>query len=312
MGDNMKKSTTEKFSTWTLWSPLKFAAISFCILISIAFIYSLIAGAIYTPATIPQTPLMILLALGFICSIALQINSLPRAKMDQRSFISIHNTQTVLLSGLFITSSYLVARYAQQIIFYLFMLETRLSATFIITLTTSLLFYLYLLGLVIANIYAKFRRIREFNVPTWKIICSMPFGFAALWTPGYIIKSTATKATAFTPKSKWMQRATNWICLRPANTIATFIAITTLSGFFFGFNAVLLTFSLTLVFGIWALQRGTKSFIQDMPRKYATASVIFNAALLAITIIYFAIPHTSDQDVQITISDTEFTTIQRQ
>ena len=308
----MKKSTTEKFSTWTLWSPLKFAAISFCILISIAFIYSLIAGAIYTPATIPQTPLMISLALGFICSIALQINSLPRAKMDQRSFISIHNTQTVLLSGLFITSSYLVARYAQQIIFYLFMLETRLSATFIITLTASLLFYLYLLGLAIANIYAKFRRIREFNVPTWKIICSMPFGFAALWTPGYIIKSTATKATAFTPKSKWMQRATNWICLRPANTIATFIAITTLSGFFFGFNAVLLTFSLTLIFGIWALQRGTKSFIQDMPRKYATASVIFNAALLAITIIYFAIPHTSDQDVQITISDTEFTTIQQQ
>ena len=255
---------------------------------------------------------MILLALGFICSIALQINSLPRAKMDQLSFISIHNTQTVLLSGLFITSSYLLARYAQQIMFYLFMLETRLSATFIITLTASLLFYLYLLGLAIANIYAKFRRIREFNVPTWKIICSMPFGFAALWTPGYIIKSTATKATAFTPKSKWMQRATNWICLRPANTIATFIAITTLSGFFFGFNAVLLTFSLTLIFGIWALQRGTKSFIQDMPRKYATASVIFNVALLAITIIYFAIPHTSDQDVQITISDTEITTIQQQ
>ena len=49
-----------------------------------------------------------------------------------------------------------------------------------------------------------------------------------------------------------------------------------------------------------------------MPHKYATASVIFNVALLAITIIYFAIPHTSDQDVQITISDTEITTIQQQ
>ena len=151
----MKNTNTTKFSIWTLWSPLKFAAISFGIMITTAFIYSLIAGAIYAPAPIPQTPLITLLLIGFIGAIAIQIKHLPRDKMDRTSFIAIHNTQTILLSVLFIASSYMLVRYAQQIIFYLLIMETRLSATFLITLTATLIFYLYLLGLLFANIYAK-------------------------------------------------------------------------------------------------------------------------------------------------------------
>ena len=116
----MKKNDTVKFSTWTLWSPLKFAAISFGIMITTAFIYSLIAGSIYTPTQIPQTPLITLLTIGFIGTIAIQIKSLPRDKMDRTSFVAIHNTQTIILSILFIASSYILVRYAQQIIFYFY------------------------------------------------------------------------------------------------------------------------------------------------------------------------------------------------
>lgn len=308
----MKKNNTTKFSTWTLWSPLKFAAISFGIMITTAFIFSLIAGAIYAPAPMPQTPLVILLAIGFIGAIAIQIKSMPRDKMDRTSFVAIHNTQTIILSLFFIASSYILVRYAQQIIFYLLIMETRLSATFIITLTATLIFYLYLLGLLFANIYAKFRRIRELNVPTWKIICSMPFGFAALWTPGYILDAGTIKKPTYAPKSKCLTNATNWVISRPAHTIATFIAITTLSGFFFGFNAVLLTFSLALIFGIWALQRGTKTSIKNIPGKYANATVIFNAVLVILFIGFYAFMPTTTQNVQLTISDTEIIETQQQ
>lgn len=299
----MKKNKTAKFSTWTLWAPLKFAVTSFCIMITTAFIYSLIAGAIYTPSSIPQTPLLILLALGLAGAIAIEIKSLPHAKIDRTSFIAIHTTQTIILSGLFIISSYLLAYYAQQIMFYLFMLETRISATFTITLTASLLFYLYIMGLLFANIYAKYRRARTFNIPAWKILFSIPFGFSALWAPGYIIKSTSNKATTFPPQSKFLNCITNWIIARPSHTIASFILVTTFSGFFFGFNLVLLTFSLTLIFGIWALQSGTKNVTKNIANKYATSSVIFNIAIISITILFFALTPPTTQNVEINISD---------
>lgn len=303
----MTENNTNKFSTWILWSPLKFAVISFCVMISTAFFYSLIAGAIYNPSGIPQTPLWILLAIGFICSIAFQFKKLPRDKMDRTSFIAIHNTQTIVLSGLFLISAYLISRHAQQIMFTLLMMETRISATFLIVLGASLLFYLYLIGLLVANICAKVRRIREFNIPTWKIVCSMPFGFSALWTPGYILDANASKVPSYTPKSELLNRANNRIISTTTYTIATFIAITLLSGFFFGFNSVLLTFSLTLIFGIWAIQVGTKKFIKSMPDKYSTSAVIFNIALLIITIVFFSLAPATTPDAQITISDTEIT-----
>lgn len=301
----MKNTNTKKLSIWTFWSPLKFAAISFGIMITTAFIYSLIAGAIYAPAQVPQTPLLTLLLIGFVGAIAIQIKQLPREKMDRTSFVAIHNIQTILLSVLFIVSSYMLARHAQQIMFYLLVMETHMSATFLITLTASLLFYLYLLGLLFANIYAKFRRARELNIPTWKIICSMPFGFSALWVPGYILDTGTAKTATFAPKSKHLNSATKWVISRPAHTIATFVLITVLSGFFFGFNAVLLTFSLALIFGIWVLQTGTKTFHKNIPDKYSTITVIFNIVLLVLFIGFHTFIPTTTQEVQINISDTE-------
>lgn len=301
----MKQQNTKKFSIWTLWSPIKFAAISFGLIASIVFIYGLITHYVYGAAPIPQAPLFTLLTIALIVAAFIQIKTLPREKMDRPSFIAIHNTQTAIMSLLFLTSSYLIVRYAQQIMFQLLIMETRISIAFLITITATLLFYLYLLGLNIANIYAKFRRAREMNIPTWKIILSMPFGFAALWAPGYILATSPTKQPTIAPKSKQLQAATEWITQRPAHTIAAFIAVTLLSGFFFGFNSVLLTFSLTLIFGIWALQRGTKNFTKNMPGKYSSAAVIFNIIMLTMFFVYFTLIPQTTQDVQATITTPE-------
>ncbi len=312
MGETMQKKQHSKLSTWTLWSPLKFATISLGLMLISAFIFILISNATYGPNFIPRTPLLIITLCILVGTIAMQIYQLPRTTMDRQSFILTHNIQTLILSILFLGSSYLIVRYAQQIIFNLLIMETQTSSIFIITLLVSALFYLYLTGLLIANIYAKFRRIRAINIPTWKIIFSMPFGFSALWTPGYILDYADTKSTTIQPKSKTLTSVNNWISTTTTNTIAAFIFITLASGFVFGLNSVLLTFALTLIFGIWALQIGTKKFIKNMSGKYATYAVIFNIALTGIILAFHIFVPTTTQNVQIHISDTEITLPQQQ
>ena len=75
---------------------------------------------------------------------------------------------------------------------------------------------------------------------------------------------------------------------------------------------MLLTFSLALIFGIWALQSGTKPFIKNIAGKYANAAVIFNAILVILFIGFYAFMPTTTQDVQLTISDTEIIETQQQ
>ncbi len=304
----MPNKTNSKLSTWLFWSPLKFAFISLGIMLTAAFIFSIIASHLYGNIALPQTPLLIILILGILGGAIIQIRKLPSEKMDRQSFIALHNGQTVILSLAFLIASYLIFINYQQIMFSMLIMETQSSLSFLTILIAAALFYLYLTGLAIANIYAKIRRIREFNVPTWKIIASMPFGFSGLWAAGYLLNTPTPKHPTVQIKSKWYSAWTQWVISRPAATITTFIAITTLSGFFFGFNAILLTFSLALIFGIWTLQIGTNQFIKTIPTKYATTTVIINIALLILFLGFRALVPPTTQNVQINIADTEITT----
>ncbi|MBQ8367685.1 MAG: hypothetical protein IJX43_01320 [Alphaproteobacteria bacterium] len=304
----MPNKTNSKLSTWLFWSPLKFAFMSLGIMLTAAFIFSIVASTFYTNTTLPQTPMLIILVLGICLGAIIQIRKLPTDKMDRQSFIALHNGQTIILSLAFMIASYLIFVNYQQIMFSMLIMETNSSVSFLMILIIAALFYLYLTGLAIANIYAKFRRIREFDVPTWKIIFSMPFGFSGLWTAGYLLNTPTQKQTTIQINSKWYSAWTKWVISRPATTIATFIVITILSGFFFGFNAVLLTFSLALIFGIWTLQIGSRQFTKTVPTKYATTTVIINITLLVIFLGFRALVPPTTQNVQINITDTEIIT----
>lgn len=293
----MANEQRTNLSTWTLWSPIKFALITFGIMIIGAIILSIIYSWAQIPVDNFYTPLLLTLFASIVAGAIIQIRTAPRSSLNRPTFITIQNTQTIILSALFLLSSYLILLYNQEIMLNLLLMETHFSSTFLLTLSTCALFYLYLIGLFISNFYAKFSRIRTFNIPTWKIILSIPFGFSALWTPGYILdhKSAKTKSNS---------NITNWIISKPANTIATYIAIILVSGFFFGFNSVLLTYALALIFGIWTIQVGPQKFIKTMPGKYSTAAVVFNITLLLIILCFKALVPPTTQAVQINISDT--------
>ena len=289
---------------WWLWSPLKFAFISLASMLLVALLYVIIFGQIFNTSFVTHAPFLIMLGIIFALAITYQVRKLPHIKMDRPSFVAIHNIQTFVLSVAFIISSILLMANAQTIMIHLLWMETHSNDMFLIIMILAALFYLYLLGLLVANVYAKFCRARDMNIPTWKIICSMPFGFSMIWTPGYMLANGATKNPSQQIQTKWYKKLTDWVLACPVQTIGTFTVLTTLSGYFFGFQSILLTFALTLVFGIWVLQVGTKNFSKNIGGKFATTATIINAILLVCIIGFriFATPTT--QDVQITISDT--------
>ena len=296
----MQNTKHATLSSWLLWAPLRFAVISLGLMLGTTLLYNAIATRIYTASPIPQTPIVILLTLSIAFAATLLIRRLPCEKMDRNNFIRIHNAQTFILSITLIVSSIILFMNPDKFMLQLLWLETHASLSFLILAIIAAIFYMYLLGLLISNIYAKYLRTRDMDIPAWKVICSMPFGFSMLWSAGYLMNTKPV-----TKKSKsdnWYSRITNWVLAKQSNTILSFICITLLSGFFFGFRSILLTFALALVYGIWALQVGAKTLSKDISHRYTNTAIIINIILLVL-IIGFNTMVPSPQEVQVVISD---------
>lgn len=306
----MSTNKTPKLSTWLLWSPLKFACLSFLGLLITTFLYMWFTNNVLKQHAPSQGLLAILLTLVLSACIYFMIKRIPKFKMDQRSFISIINPQTIIAAFAFSISTYFIFKYAQQILLYLIIMDTQKSITPILIGMSSSILCLYLIGLLLCGIYAKYLRARELGIPAWKIICSMPFGLSALWIPGYILKADTIKKPALQANSKWYNRIQDWILSSKTNTIATFIFITLSTIFFLGLNSALLTFTLSLIFGIWLLQVGESKFLKNIRKTYSTVAVLINIIVL-VTLIVFHIGATpKEQNVQINISDIETTQIE--
>lgn len=300
-------TNTSKLSTWLFWAPLRFATTAFVATILTGILYIIITGALFQSNHIPQRPIALISLIMILACIYLLERKLPQNKMDQTSFVLVHNAQTILASVLFIISSYTIIHNINRILFYLMTLETRSTLLFILTIMLGTIFLMYISGILITNFFAKFRRIQNFNIPTWKIIFSLPFGFSALWVPGYMLNNTTNNKTGISTKINWYKRLNDIIVSSPANLITSFIPTTILSGFLFGLNGILITFTLSTIFGIWVSKVGQKEFIKNIAGKYTTTSIIINIVLLACTLLMLKHMPTSQQDIQINISETQQT-----
>ena len=304
----MTTNTTSKLSTWLFWAPLRFATTTFLAVTLTGILYIMISGFIFPSTPIPQLPLGILTTLIILYCIYLTGRKLSHDKLDQASFVMTHNAQTVLGASLFMISSYMIIRNINEIAFKLMLLEGQSTTLFILTMTLSTILLLYIPGILIANFFAKFRRIQSFDIPTWKIICSLPFGFSALWIPGYMLNNTAKSARQISTKASWYKKLTDTVLSNPTNTIMTFIPVTLMSGFLFGLYGILLALTFSLIFGIWMIKVGQKKFIKNIGGLYASISVIVNLVLIITTICIFRFTTPPTQSIQINISETQQTT----
>lgn len=273
-----KKSIT--LLDWLLWKPIKFSVITFLMMIGVGFIYAVIPSLIFNGGTESKSLLTILLAVAFAVSAYLMLRKMPSDNLDRKSFVAINNAQIFFTSAAFIISTLIIVANANTIMLKLLLMPTHSSASFIAIIVVAALFYLYLCGLFIANLYLKFRRCRTLGISPWKILCSMPLGFGLLWIPGYILPDVKKGKQTLQLKTKWYNKFTDWVLSNTVNTIIVFIALVTFSGFFFGFNSILLTLFLAVIFAIWLNIYGKDGFGKILPHKYASFAIILNIILI--------------------------------
>lgn len=303
----MKTSPNLNISTWLYKAPIKFALLSFILIFVSMFIGQIIINAVEPSGITTQITMTSIPVISIILGIILMLRKMPRGALSRDAFVAIQNIQTFVLSIAYFALTYFVLSNSQEIKISLVSLMTKSPYLFLAITSVISIFLLYMTGLFIANIYAKFCRIQAFNIPIWKIILSIPFGFSALWVPGYIASTPNQKNIPFASPNAWYARLTNNIITSKRNIIISFILITLLSSTFFGFTAVLLTFSLALIYGIWTLQVGEKQFIKNMNKRYATTAVIINLIIILVLTVFGSILSKTQPDVEINISDTSIT-----
>lgn len=276
--------------SWVLWYPLKFAVISF-ILMTIAF-------AILSPGA-SNTALTLWLIGAVIVSAIITLYPMPRENIDRRSFTALNNLQMIILSTALMAMMILITAYQNEIVVRLWWLTTHFDLYAALLAILAALAFLYLFGIFITNVYAKYGRCREMGLSRWKIICSMPFGFGLMWIPGYLLKDEEKSNPAISVHSRWYTKVNNWLTSNYFKSGLTLIVLTIYSGFFYGVNSALLTLASIVVFALWFKTVGLSDFRQQQNKVYSYIAIAVNIIVIVIAALYFVQSMTTDITVNI-------------
>lgn len=288
----MARKKSQSLLTWLLWHPLKFALIAFGLIV-------LISAVLNAMGVSTDGPIAFGVIIAVVIAAAITFWYMPRDNMDRRGFIALTNAQTLIATTIFWASAIIIATYQAQITNKLLWMATMQSGMFFTIFVLVGVFYMYLFGVSLTNLYTKYQRCREMGISPWKIILSMPFGFGLLWTPGYLLDDGNKNNSSVTISARWYERLTNWIMSNPIYTTLAFALIVIYSGFFAGFNAALLTLASAVVFAIWLRIAGLSGFRGAQNRTYAYVAIVVNIAI----IIGFILLATNNTMMTINITD---------
>lgn len=288
----MARKKSQSLLTWLLWHPLKFALIAFGLIV-------LISAVLNAMGVSTDGPIAFGVIIAVVIAAAITFWYMPRGNMDRRGFIALNNAQTLIATTIFWASAIIIATYQAQITNKLLWMSTMQSGMFFTIFVLVGVFYMYLFGVSLTNLYTKYQRCREMGISPWKIILSMPFGFGLLWTPGYLLDDGNKNNSSVTISARWYERLTNWIMSNPIYTTLAFALIVIYSGFFAGFNAALLTLASAVVFAIWLRIAGLSGFRGAQNRTYAYVAIVVNIAI----IIGFILLATNNTMMTINITD---------
>lgn len=288
----MARKKSQSLLTWLLWHPLKFALIAFGLIV-------LISAVLNAMGVSTDGPIAFGVIIAVVIAAAITFWYMPRGNMDRRGFIALNNAQTLIATTIFWASAIIIATYQAQITNKLLWMATMQSGMFFTIFVLVGVFYMYLFGVSLTNLYTKYQRCREMGISPWKIILSMPFGFGLLWTPGYLLDDGNKNNSSVTISARWYERLTNWIMSNPIYTTLAFALIVIYSGFFAGFNAALLTLASAVAFAIWLRIAGLSGFRGAQNRTYAYVAIVVNIAI----IIGFILLATNNTMMTINITD---------
>lgn len=299
----MSENKSQCLMSWILWRPLKFALTLLGLGIAVMIPYEIVSATIGGATALATLGILSIAAIVF--ATYLLFHRLPHDNLDRYSFVALENAQAYVLA-LAVFVAMLAIMQAQSFLISLAMMGTAGNVIFVLLAAVMFVAYAYLVGLSLANVYAKFRRGRAMNIPTWKIICSIPFGFNLIWIPGYILPDEKAPKTPVIPiHAPWYKNLTNWIVSRPSRTILAFAILTLFTGFMFGIQTIFWTCAAILLFAIWVSVVGAKRFCKNIGGAYATVAVVLNIIMiLAVSVITYQQISQISENVTITVTDT--------
>lgn len=306
----MKKQSGQPISlmSWTLWRPLRFAITSFAIMCGVGVLYSLIAPHI--TATPILWPLWILFGICFGGTAYLMLRRMPCGDMSQRGFIALDTLQIIVMY-LALFGTVLVTTQMQRIAYHMIMAGHAGNTWFVITVAVVSIFALYMTGLGLSNLYAKFRRARSMGISSWAAILSMPFSFGLFWIPGYILPDATTPESCVTIRPKWYDKLSQKIADNIITSTLAFVILTLLSGLLVGMQTLLVTGIILAAFFAWTAIYGLAKFKKNISGAYSIFAVCTNIIMIIATIILIAInANQTSQNVTMNISDVTPETIE--
>lgn len=275
----MQKEKT-KLKSWLLIKPLMFTL--WCLILGtiLGFAYSFIQSIFNFESMIP---LYILCALTFILPACYIIQKLPHEKMGQNDFVAITNGAgfiSIIASLVAILTIGFYGENLQRDMLMMYILHpTMFYGILLFVFVTSL----YLIGVALSGIYAKYKRATTIGISPWRVILSMPFTFLLMWTPGYLIQDKEIKSE-LEIKSSWFKKLNKWVLANFNNTLFMFLLLLFFKCVIAGTATLVLSALLLILYVLWYVKHKS-DFIKNINKGYALTAVGINLAILFAVII---------------------------
>lgn len=272
---NNKNSNMPHLKNWLLNKPL-FFALSFFVSSVILFCGCAFVQSIFDfEMTIP---VILATMFAFIGAIYYTVKKLPHDKMNQNDFIAITNGATLISVLTAFIAIIFINLYGPTLRTDLMLYYLAHKSVFIMSFLLIILFSLYLIGVTICSIYAKYKRAQTIGVTPWKIILTMPFTFLLMWTPGYLIKGKDVKSN-LQIKCRWYSNLQNWVMNNYSNILFMFLFLLLCRGIVAGLATFILYVLLLILYTLWYVKHKS-DFMKNINGGYAMTAIGINIAII--------------------------------
>ena len=265
---------------WLFNKPAVFSVMFFGLITVLALLYSVIQ-TFFGFNTF--TPMYFIFAVSFIYSVYYMIKKLPHDTMHQSDFVAITNATSIIsiVSSIIAISVFgLYGPLFQRQMMKLYFFHPVIFGIAFVTIT---LVSLYILGVAVSGIYAKYKRATTMGIAPWKVILSMPFAFLLLWTPGYLIEEK-TKKSNLTIKANWYARFNKWVMSNFSNILFVFLFFVLAKAVIAGLPTLIYTSALLVIYAIW-YKKHKSDFVKNINGGYALACIGINFAMILSVIL---------------------------
>ncbi len=301
------KKTKSLLGMWLWRRPLKFAFMTIFAQLGISLAWGAIANLIYAPNTVvPMTPLFIMMGIIGALIVVWLIRRLPSDTLDRHSFVTLNTAQNIVSFIVSLFTVFVLAKTLQTMFIQTY-LSGHISTGTIIAIFATLTAGIFVLGTFIASMYSIFLRMRKLNVPMWKLIVTLPFGYILLWFAGFMTDDARkTKTPVIETKKQWYAKLINWITAHPYHGLvtATIIMLSTIVTAGISSVAAIISFVAFMIFGTWYAVMGATKLRNTIPTTFSGVAIVLNIiAIIFSLVLISSAPQTPDV-TQITIADT--------